>query len=177
MTYLPVDETGRISPEAVECAIREETCLVSIVYANNEIGTIQPITEIGKICRAHGVLFHTDAVQAADTLPIDVEEQCIDMLSISAHKFYRPKGIGAFYCKWGIYLPNLIESGAQERGHRAGTENVASIISMTKALELAYAESDEKMRASKRISLGKYNTMEECDRIIEAVHEVVKRNR
>lgn len=144
VTYLPVDETGRVSPEAVRDAIRPDTALVSIMYANNEIGTIQPVEAIGAICEEAGVLFHTDAVQAAGTLPINVKAQHIDMLSLSAHKFHGPKGIGVFYCRRNLYPETLIDGGAQERGHRAGTENLAYIMGMAKALELACAEMDGK---------------------------------
>lgn len=137
ITLLDVDQNGLIYPEQVENAIREDTCLVSVMYANNEIGTIEPIKEIGKICREKGVLFHTDAVQAAGHLHIDVNEQNIDMLSISAHKFHGPKGIGALYSRKGIPLYTLIEGGAQEGGKRAGTENIPAITGMAAALEEA----------------------------------------
>ena len=130
MTLLDVHEDGLVRPEELEAAIREDTCLVSVMYANNEIGTIQPIREIGEICRKHGVLFHTDAVQAVGHVPIDVKEQNIDMLSSSAHKFHGPKGIGFLYARKGDRLVNLIEGGAQERGKRAGTENVAAAAAM-----------------------------------------------
>ena len=144
VTYIPVDEKGRVSADDVKAAIRPDTALVSIMYANNEIGTIQPISEIGAICREAGVLFHTDAVQAAGTLPIDVEAQNIDMLSVSAHKFHGPKGIGMLYCRRGIYPDNLLAGGAQERGHRAGTENVAYIVGMAAAFEEACGMMEEK---------------------------------
>ncbi len=134
ITLLDVHENGTITPEQVEDAIREDTCLVTIMYANNEIGSVMPIAEIGKICRDHGVLFHTDAVQAAGHLPINVVEQNIDMLSLAAHKFHGPKGVGALYVRRGITLTNLIEGGSQERGKRAGTENIAGIAGMTAAL-------------------------------------------
>ena len=135
VTLLPVGAGGRISAEAVRDAIRPDTALVSVMYANNEIGTIQPIAEIGAVCREAGVLFHTDAVQAAGILPIDVKEQNIDMLSISAHKFNGPKGTGVLYCRKGACPDNLLDGGAQERGHRSGTENVACIAGMAAALE------------------------------------------
>ena len=144
VTYLPVDEYGRLRAEDVAEAIRPDTALVSVMFANNEIGTIQPIAEIGKLCKKTGVLFHTDAVQAVGTISIDVNEMCIDMLSMSAHKFYGPKGIGAFYCKRNVHPMSLIDGGAQERGHRAGTENPALIVGMAQALEDACAEMDEK---------------------------------
>lgn len=143
VTLLDVHEHGIISPEQVAEAIRPETCLVTIMYANNEIGTIQPIAEIGKICRENGVIFHTDAVQAVGHLHIDVQEQNIDMLSLSAHKFHGPKGIGVLYAKRGIPLTNLIEGGAQERGKRAGTENIPAIMGMAAAMEEACANMDE----------------------------------
>lgn len=137
VTLLPVHEDGLVVPAELEAAIREDTCLVTIMTANNEIGTIQPIKEIGAICRSHGVLFHTDAVQAVGHLPIDVKEMQIDMLSASAHKFHGPKGVGFLYARKGIALTNLIEGGAQERGKRAGTENVPGIMSMAAALKEA----------------------------------------
>lgn len=137
ITLLDVHENGIIKAEQVEEAIREDTCLVTVMYANNEIGTIQPIAEIGKICRDKGVLFHTDAVQAAAHLDIDVNRENIDMLSISAHKFHGPKGVGALYVKRGIILTNLIEGGAQERGKRAGTENLPGIVGMAEAFSEA----------------------------------------
>lgn len=137
ITYLPVYEDGIVKVEDVKNAIREDTALVTVMYANNEIGTVQPIAEIGAVCREKGVLFHTDAVQAAGHLAIDVKAQNIDMLSISAHKFHGPKGIGALYCRKGIRLPNLIEGGAQERGRRAGTEAVYAVAGMAAALKEA----------------------------------------
>lgn len=137
VTLLPVHEDGLVVPAELEATIREDTCLVTIMTANNEIGTIQPIKEIGAICRSHGVLFHTDAVQAVGHLPIDVKEMQIDMLSASAHKFHGPKGVGFLYARKGIALTNLIEGGAQERGKRAGTENVPGIMSMAAALKEA----------------------------------------
>ena len=142
VTLLDVHENGLVTPEQVEAAIRPDTCLVTIMYANNEIGTIQPIPEIGKICREKGVLFHTDAVQAAGHLHIQVEEQNIDMLSLSAHKFHGPKGVGILYARRGIALTNLIEGGAQERGKRAGTENIPGIMGAVAALEESCAAMD-----------------------------------
>ena len=143
ITLLDVHENGLVTPEQVHDAIREDTCLVTVMYANNEIGTVQPIAEIGAVCREKGVLFHTDAVQAVGHLHINVKEQNIDMLSLSAHKFHGPKGIGVLYAKKGILLSNLIEGGAQERGKRAGTENIPAIMGMTAALEEAYANLDQ----------------------------------
>lgn len=137
ITLLDVGEKGIVSPEQVEKAIRPDTALVTVMYANNEIGTIQPIREIGAVCRQNGVLFHTDAVQAAGHLPINVEEDQVDMLSLSAHKFNGPKGIGVLYAKTGVFLTNLIEGGGQERGKRAGTENLPAIVGMAAALEEA----------------------------------------
>ena len=137
ITLLDVHENGLIEPEQVAAAIRPDTCLVSVMYANNEIGTVQPIREIGKICRERGVLFHTDAVQAVGHLRIHVKEENIDLLSLSAHKFHGPKGIGVLYARKGIRLTNLIEGGAQERGKRGGTENIPAIMGMAAALEEA----------------------------------------
>ncbi len=139
ITLLDVHENGLILPEEVAAAIREDTCLVTVMYANNEIGTIQPIKEIGAVCRERRVLFHTDAVQAVGHLPIDVKGQNIDMLSASAHKFHGPKGVGFLYVRKGIRLSNLIEGGAQERGKRAGTENVPGIAAAAEALKEAAA--------------------------------------
>ena len=141
-TLLDVHEGGLVRPEELEAAIRDDTCLVTIMYANNEIGTVQPIAELGAICKKHGILFHTDAVQAVGHLPINVKEQNIDMLSSSAHKYHGPKGIGFLYARKGIRLTNLIEGGAQERGKRAGTENVAEVAAMAAALEEAVANMD-----------------------------------
>ncbi len=139
---LDVHENGLVTAEQVRNAIREDTCLVTIMYANNEIGTVQPIPEIGAVCREKGVLFHTDAVQAVGHLHIDVKAQNIDMLSLSAHKFHGPKGIGVLYARRGVLLENLIEGGAQEHGKRAGTENIPAIMGMTAALEEACANID-----------------------------------
>lgn len=132
---LDVHENGMVYPEQVAEAVREDTCLVTIMYANNEIGSVMPISEIGAICRTKKILFHTDAVQAAGHLEIDVQKQNIDMLSLSSHKFHGPKGIGALYARQGVWLTNLIEGGAQERGRRGGTENVPAIMGMASALE------------------------------------------
>ena len=137
VTYLPVHENGIVRPEELEAALTENTGLVTIMYANNEIGTIQPIPEIGAICKRHGVLFHTDAVQAAGQVPIDVQEQNIDLLSLSGHKLHAPKGVGALYVRTGVVIQNFMDGGAQERGKRGGTENVASIVGLAKAMELA----------------------------------------
>lgn len=140
ITLLDVHENGLVLPEQVEAAIRDDTCLVTIMYANNEIGTIQPIREIGAICRNRNVLFHVDAVQAVGHIPVNVAEDNIDMLSASGHKFHGPKGVGFLYAKKGILLTNLIEGGAQERGKRAGTENVPGIAAMAAALKEAQAQ-------------------------------------
>lgn len=145
VTLLDVNENGIVLAEQVQNAISPETCLVTVMYANNEIGTIQPIREIGQICRQNGILFHTDAVQAAGHLPIDVCEQSVDLLSLSAHKFHGPKGIGVLYAKKGVLLSPLIEGGAQERGKRAGTENIPAIMGMATALEDACARLLETM--------------------------------
>ena len=163
VTFIPVDREGQIDPEQVRAAIRPETGLVSIMFANNEIGTIYPIKEIGAICRQAGVLFHTDAVQAAGHLPINVKEMNIDLLSLSAHKFHGPKGVGAFYCRRGIPLPSLIDGGAQERSKRAGTENVAGIVGLGAALRLANEEMSE---ASARVSAMR-------DRLIDGILQTV----
>lgn len=140
VTYLPVDSEGKISLTELENAIRPDTALVSIMYANNEIGVINPISEIGKICRKKGVLFHTDAVQAVGNVPINVTEQSIDMLSLSGHKIHAQKGVGILYIRKGINLPNLINGGGQERSKRAGTENVPAIVGLGVALENAVSD-------------------------------------
>ncbi len=137
ITLLDVHENGIITAEDVKNAIRDDTCLVTIMFANNEIGSIEPISEIGSICKEKGILFHTDAVQAAGHIHINVKEQNIDMLSLSAHKFHGPKGIGVLYARKGIFLKNLIEGGAQERGKRAGTENIPAIMGMAAAFKEA----------------------------------------
>ncbi len=143
VTLLPVHENGIVKTEELAEAIRDDTCFVTIMTANNEIGTIQPIKEIGEICKKHGVLFHTDAVQAVGHISIDVKEMNVDMLSASAHKFHGPKGVGFLYFKKGTPLTSLIEGGAQERGKRAGTENLPAIMSMAAALSESVAEMDE----------------------------------
>ena len=137
VTYLPVSPEGYVSPEQVRAAITEQTALVSVMYANNEIGTVQPIPEIGAVCREAGVLFHTDAVQAVGNLEIDTAAQKIDLLSLSGHKIHAPKGVGVLYCRNGVRIPNLIDGGAQERNRRGGTENLASIVGLGAAIELA----------------------------------------
>ena len=162
VTLLDVHTDGLVRPEEVEAAIREDTCLVTVMFANNEIGTIQPIREIGAICKKHGVLFHTDAVQAVGHVPIDVKADNIDLLSSSAHKFHGPKGTGFLYARKGIRLTNLIEGGAQERGKRAGTENVAGIVGMAAALKEAAA--NMKKNASHMTALR--------DRLIEGLSEI-----
>ena len=142
VTLLDVHENGMVSARQVADAIREDTCLVTVMYANNEIGSIQPIAEIGAVCREKGVIFHTDAVQAVGHIHINVKEENIDMLSLSAHKFHGPKGVGLLYARRGIRLTNIIEGGAQERGKRAGTENIPGIVSMVAALKEANANID-----------------------------------
>ena len=159
---LPVGPIGTVTAQQVKDAIREDTCLVSVMYANNEIGSILPISEIGAVCREAGVLFHTDAVQAAGHLPIDVKAQNIDLLSLSAHKFHGPKGTGVLYARQGIALTSLIESGAQERGKRAGTENIPAIMGMAAALEDACAHLDEN---AKRVSALR-------DRLIDGLSKI-----
>ena len=162
VTLLPVHEDGIVRPEELAAAIRPDTCLVTIMFANNEIGTIQPIRELGAVCREKGVLFHTDAVQAAGHLPIDVQADNIDMLSASAHKFHGPKGCGFLFVKKGVVISNLIEGGAQERGKRAGTENVPGIAAMAAALTEAAANMDAN---AKRISALR-------DRLIEGLSKI-----
>ena len=162
ITLLDVKEHGIVSAEQVEQAIRPDTCLVTVMFANNEIGTVQPIKEIGRICRDHGVIFHTDAVQAIGQLHVDVQEQNIDMLSLSAHKFHGPKGIGVLYAKRGIPLTSIIEGGAQERGKRAGTENIPAIMGMAAAMEEAISSLDK--NSERLIKLR--------DRLIEGLSEI-----
>ena len=162
ITLLDVHENGIVLPQQVEEAIRPDTCLVTVMFANNEIGTVQPIEEIGKICQKKGVLFHTDAVQAAGHLKIDVKQQNIDMLSLSAHKFHGPKGIGVLYAKKNISLTNIIYGGAQERGKRAGTENIPAIMGMAAAFEEAVKNID--CNAKKETVLR--------DRLIEGLSQI-----
>ncbi len=162
VTLLDVDGEGNVDPESVRAAIRPDTCLVTIMAANNEIGTIMPIKEIAEICREKGVIFHTDAVQAAGHIPLDVKEIGCDMLSVSAHKFHGPKGVGALYVRKGIVLSNLIEGGAQERGKRAGTENIAGICAMAAALK----EATENLPANMK------KLTEMRDRLIEGLSEI-----
>ena len=144
VTYLPVDKLGFVNPADVEAAIRPDTAIVSVMYANNETGTIQPIAEIGAICRAHKVYFHTDAVQAVGNVRIDVKEQNIDMLSLSAHKIHGPKGVGALYIRRGVPIDNFMDGGAQESGKRAGTENLASIVGLGEAITETYENFEQK---------------------------------
>ena len=144
VTLLDVHGDGRITAEEVAAAIRPDTCLVTVMYANNEVGTVEPIAQIGAVCREKGVLFHTDAVQAAGHLPIDVEKDHVDLLSLSAHKFHGPKGVGVLYARKGIPLQNLIYGGAQERGKRAGTENLPAIMGMAAAFEEALVNMDQR---------------------------------
>ena len=167
VTYLPVDEEGLISLEDLKAAITPETILITIMTANNEIGTIQPISEIGAIAKEHGVRFHTDAVQAIGSIRMDVKEMNIDMLSISGHKFHAPKGVGVLYVRNGVRLERLIQGGAQERTQRAGTENLASIVALGKAIELANAnieEHNEKLTAMR-------------DRLIDGILEAIPETR
>ncbi len=149
VTYLPVYENGIVRVEDVAAAIRPDTGIVSIMYANNEIGTIQPISEIGALCRERKIWFHTDAVQAVGHVPIDVKEQNIDLLSLSGHKIHAMKGIGLLYIRKGVSLPNLIDGGAQEKNKRAGTENIAGIVGLAKALELATMDIEERAARTK----------------------------
>ncbi len=144
VTYVPVDKLGFVNPADIEAAIRPDTAIVSVMYANNEIGTIQPIAEIGAICRAHKVYFHTDAVQAVGNVRIDVREQNIDMLSLSAHKIHGPKGVGALYIRRGVPIDNFMDGGAQESGRRAGTENLASIVGLGEAITETYENFEQK---------------------------------
>ncbi|MEG0388532.1 MAG: aminotransferase class V-fold PLP-dependent enzyme, partial [Niameybacter sp.] len=145
VTYLNVNEKGQIDLEELKAAIKENTILITIMYANNEVGSIMPIKEIGQIAKERGVAFHTDAVQAVGQIRIDVKDQNIDALSMSGHKIYGPKGIGVLYIRRGLKITNLIHGGAQERGRRAGTENVPGIVGLAKAIELAYTDFDDKV--------------------------------
>lgn len=151
ITYLPVDEYGLVTPEQVAAAITDKTILVSIMFANNEVGTIMPIPEIARVCHEKGVLFHTDAVQAVGHVPVNVKEMGIGMLSLSAHKFHGPKGVGALYLKKGIRLPSYIVGGEQEKGRRAGTENVAGIVGLGAAIESAVANMPENVARMTRL--------------------------
>lgn len=151
VTYLPVSADGIVRPADLENAIRPDTTLVSVMYANNEIGTVQPIPALSEICRSRGVLLHTDAVQAVGNLPIDVAAQKIDLLSLSAHKFHGPKGVGALYVRNDLRFPNLIEGGAQERGRRAGTENVPGIVGLGAAVTLAGQNIPERAQTVRRL--------------------------
>lgn len=162
VTILPVDELGLVSPEQVQQALRPDTILVSIMHANNEVGTIQPISQIGAIVREHGARFHTDAVQTAGVLEIDVDQLNVDLLSLSAHKFYGPKGVGALYVRKGVRLNPLIHGGAQEKRRRAGTENVAGVVGLAKALELAQENREEENARLARMR----------DRLIQGLQEI-----
>jgi cysteine desulfurase len=166
VTCLPVDQYGLVNPEDVKKAITDKTILISIMFANNEIGTIQPVKEIGRIAREHGVYFHTDAVQAVGHVPIDVKDMNIDLLSLSAHKFYGPKGVGALYVRKGVRIHPYLHGGAQERNRRAGTENLPGIVGLGKAIELAYEnleESNSKLAAMRdRLIAG---IMEKIDHV------------
>lgn len=164
VTYVPIDEYGYVNPQDVSDAIREDTAIVSIMFANNEIGTIQPIEEVAKVCKEKKVLFHTDAVQAIGHIDINVKEMGIDMLSMSAHKIHAPKGIGALYVRNGISLPNLIHGGAQERNRRAGTENVPYIMGFAKAMEVACSNVPERMK----------KVAERRDRLIDGILSIPK---
>ncbi|MCP4542803.1 MAG: cysteine desulfurase NifS [Chloroflexi bacterium] len=166
VTYLPVDEYGVVHPNDVAQAINDQTALVSLMFANNEVGTIQPMVEIGQVCQERRVCFHTDAIQAVGKVPIDVNKLGIDMLSLSAHKFYGPKGVGALYVRKGIKIDSLLHGGHQERGRRAATENVASIVGLGKAIELRLAEIEPEAEwlSALRDKL--------CDGIIERIDHV-----
>lgn len=163
VTYLPVDECGLVRIEDLKAAIRPDTCLITIMFANNEIGTIQPVAEIGRIARENKIIFHTDAVQAAGHEPIDVQSMNIDMLSMSAHKFYGPKGVGALYVRKGVRFDNLMFGGAQERNKRPGTDNVPGIVGMAKALEMACEHMEENnlrlLEMRNRLKEGIMNTI------------------
>ena len=163
VTCLPVDEFGRVAAAQVEKALQPDTILVSVMMANNEVGTVEPIAEIGALCRARGILFHTDAVQAVGALPIDVQAMNIDLLSLSGHKFHGPKGVGALYIRKGVKIDNLVHGGAQERGFRAGTENLPGIVGLGKAIEMADAALAE--NAARMTTLR--------DRLIQGLMEAV----
>jgi len=163
VTYLPVDEYGLVTPEQVAAAITDKTILASIMFANNEVGTIMPIPEIAKVCREKGVLLHTDAVQAVGHIPVNVKEMGIDMLSLSAHKFHGPKGVGALYLKKGVRLPSYVVGGEQEKGRRAGTENVAGVVGLGAAIELAVANMDENAARMTRLR----------DKLISGIFETI----
>ncbi|MDD1728596.1 MAG: cysteine desulfurase NifS [Methanospirillum sp.] len=167
ITYLPVDDTGQVRIEDLKAAITDQTILVTIMFANNEIGTIEPITEIGKVCREHGVYFHTDAVQAIGNVPIDVSAMQIDLLSLSAHKFYGPKGIGALYIRKGVRIDNLLHGGGQERRKRAGTENIAGIVGLGFAIGRAVSGMDER---NKRVAALR-------DRLLAEILETIPNTR
>lgn len=166
VTYLPVDEFGRVDPAEVEKAITDKTILISVMTANNEIGTIQPIKKIGEIAKAHKIIFHTDAVQAVGHMPVNVQDLGVDLMSISAHKFHGPKGMGALYIRNGVRITNLIHGGGQERGKRAATENVAGMQGMAKALEIVCADLEKNTAAMKekrdRLAQGILNTIPYC---------------
>lgn len=163
VTYLPVDENGIVNPDDVEKAITDKTILISIMTANNEIGSIQPIAQISKIAKAHKVIFHTDAVQAIGHMRVNVEEMGVDLLSMSAHKFHGPKGVGALYIKNGIRISNLIHGGGQERGKRAATENTAGMAGLAKAIEMSIGKLDENVAEMKR----------KRDRLIKGIEEAI----
>ncbi|MCM1299269.1 MAG: cysteine desulfurase NifS [Firmicutes bacterium] len=165
VTYLPVYQNGIVKAEDVKNAITDKTALVTIMYANNEIGTIQPIAEIGAFCKEKGVLFHTDAVQAAPHLHIDVQKENIDLLSISGHKLHAPKGVGLLYCRRGVKLRSLISGGGQERGLRAGTENTAGIVALAEALTAASENMDSVNELHKKFSKQIYDEVMKIDRV------------
>ncbi len=167
ITFIAPDENGIIQPEAIEAAIRDETMLISVMYANNEIGTIQPIAEIGALAHRHGITMHTDAVQAAGELPLDVDHLNVDLVSVSAHKFYGPKGVGALYVRRQTPMLWQQSGGSQENNHRAGTENVAGIVGMATALRIAYEQRDERTARVKRLR----------DRLIDSVLERIPQSR
>jgi len=171
VTYLDVYENGIVKPEDLKNAIREDTCLVTIMFANNEIGTIQPIAEIGQMCREKGVIFHTDAVQAVGHIPVDVEKMNIDLMSIASHKFHGPKGVGVLYAKSNVLLSNLIEGGAQEKGKRAGTENVAGAVGTAVALEMAV----ENMGTENKRIIKLRNRL--IDKLLEIPHSALNGDR